>query len=106
MERRVINILNEKNQRRTFKFLPDYEGILIYGKDPTFKAIQNKDGIIEGISFENGPTIYIGDSVYFKERGGFRILGISNDPLCDRQNCYYLQVMKIKHGEKEEKGGE
>ena len=103
MERRVINILNSKEERRTFKFLPDYEGILLYGYDPLCEVVRNKDGEIQGVSFNNGPTIYIGDSVYFQERGRFRILDILNDPSCDRPNCYFMRVIKIAHGEKERK---
>ena len=35
MKKRVINILNKNKQRRTFKFLPEYEGgVVVYADDP------------------------------------------------------------------------
>ena len=61
------------------------------------------DGIIKGFSFTNGPTMCIGDSIYFKNRGGFRISEIYDYPLLDRPNCYFLKVIKIKYGEEEER---
>ena len=75
MDKRVINILNSDNQRRTFKFLADYEGIIVHGID---------------------------DTIYFKKRGGFRIIDIMEYPLHNYSNCYFLDVIRISHGEKQE----
>ena len=102
MDKRVINILNSDNQRRTFKFLADYEGIIVHGIDDNFKITRYKGGNVKGIEFSNGPTIYIDDTVYFKKRGGFRIIDIMEYPLHNYSNCYFLDVIRISHGEKQE----
>ena len=43
MKKRIINILNKNKQRRTFKFLPEDGGILVYAED-SIESVKYDDG--------------------------------------------------------------
>ena len=102
MKRRVINILNNKGQRRTFKFLSDDQpGIIIYSDDkPSIKKKETMDNIIISmLEYEDGPVIQLGNSITFKKNGRYKVLSIYNTDHEDKPNCYYLETLKLDYHE-------
>lgn len=98
MKKRVINILNKNKQRRTFKFLPEYEGgVVVYAEDP-IKSVKydkkEKSRIVE-LEYNDGPVLSIGNSITFKERGKYRIIDIFNYVYNDSE-CHILDMLKIE----------
>jgi len=96
MKRRVINILNKNKQRRTFKFLPEDGGVLIYAEDivKSIKYDDERENKILEIAYENGPILSIGNRIIFKERGKYKIINIFNY-ICNEFECYFLDVLKV-----------
>ena len=105
MQRRVINILNSKGQRRTFKFLDEGNDIIVYGEDPNFVANYDENGNIINICYDNGPTLEPKGVIFFQERGSFRIVEILpiSFSISNKPNCYFLGVFKIKDDKKEKR---
>jgi len=102
MKRRVINILNNKGQRRTFKFLSDDEsGIIIYSNDkPSVKKSETIDGMsISKLEYVDGPVIQTGNHITFKDQGKYKVLNIHKTDYEDKPNCFYLDTLKLDYHE-------
>ena len=102
MKRRVINILNNKGQRRTFKFLSDDEsGIIIYSSDkPSIKKSETIDGMaISKLEYIDGPVIQTGNYISFKDKGKYKVLNIHKTDYESKPNCYYLDTLKLDYNE-------
>ena len=102
MKRRVINILNNKGQRRTFKFLSDNEsGIIIYSTDkPNITQKESiGDVIIDLLKYDDGPVIQIGNNITFNKHGKYKVVSIYQTDYEDKPNCFYLDTLKLDHYE-------
>jgi len=102
MKRRVINILNKKGQRRTFKFLSDNElGIIIYSDDkPSIKKSETIDGMaISKLEYIDGPVIQTGNHITFKDQGKYKVLTIHKTDYEEKPNCFYLDTLKLDYHE-------
>ena len=102
MKRRVINILNNKGQRRTFKFLSDGEsGIIIYSSDkPSIKKSETIDGMaISKLEYIDGPVVQAGNHITFKDQGKYKVLTIHKTDYEDKPNCFYLDTLKLDYHE-------
>lgn len=101
MKRRVINILNNKGQRRTFKFLSDVDlGIIIYSEDrPSTKKEETIDGgmFISKLEYTDGPVIQTGNYISFKNKGKYKVLSIHKTDYESKPNCYYLDTLKLDY---------
>lgn len=97
MKKRIINILNKNKQRRTFKFLPEDGGILVYAKDPieSIKYDDKEENKIVELIYKDGPILSIGNKVTFKKRGQYKIIDIYNY-ISTESDCYFLDVLKIR----------
>ena len=97
MKKRVINILNKNKQRRTFKFLPEDGGILVYAEDPikSIKYDEKEENKIIELTYKDGPILSTGNKIEFKNRGQYKIIDIYNY-ISTEFDCYFLDVLKIR----------